>query len=57
MGVCLYPVWPTLYSTVTDSYRLSRTFVAFPIALADVGGAWCRAVAITDDQQNPATVT
>jgi cyclase len=29
------------------------TFVAFPIALLDAGAAWCRAVAITDDQQAP----
>jgi cyclase len=29
------------------------TFVAFPIALLDAGAAWCRAVAITKDQQAP----
>jgi cyclase len=29
------------------------TFVAFPIALMDAGGAWCRAVAMTEDQQDP----
>lgn len=27
--------------------------VAFPIALVDAGGAWCRAVAIAEDQQDP----
>lgn len=29
------------------------TFVAFPIALVDAGAAWCRAVAIMQDQEGP----
>jgi cyclase len=29
------------------------TFMAFPIALVDAGASWCRAVAVTEDQQAP----
>ncbi|MBV8539478.1 MAG: cyclase family protein [Pseudonocardiales bacterium] len=33
------------------------TVVAFPIALMDAGGAWCRAVAVAQDQQDPGPST
>jgi putative peptide zinc metalloprotease protein len=43
MGFGLYLVWPALYSTVTDSYRLSR----LGRLRTDLGGVYFNAVSIT----------
>jgi putative peptide zinc metalloprotease protein len=43
MGVGLYLVWPALYSTVTDSYRLSRA----GRLRTDLGGVYFNAVFMT----------
>jgi putative peptide zinc metalloprotease protein len=42
MGIGLYLVWPALYSTVTDSYRLSRT----GRLRTDLGGVYFNAIFI-----------
>ena len=43
MGVGLYVVWPAFYSTVTDSYRLSRV----GRLRTDLGGVYFNVVALT----------
>lgn len=43
MGVGLYVVWPAFYSTVTDSYRLSRA----GRLRTDLGGVYFNVVALT----------
>lgn len=43
MGIGLYVVWPAFYSTVTDSYRLSRV----GRLRTDLGGVYFNVVALT----------
>ena len=43
MGVGVYLVWPAFYSTVTDSYRLSRT----GRLRTDLGGVYFNAIVMT----------